>query len=140
MTELLNQFSNCKHHNERSLRAVKIVVMITVNTPPEGRGAAKMGGGEKCQSPSTMRFQRCGLGFVFDKYLIVLFFSLKLTKHTEVVRGWSLPCEVGRVPLPGSVGTKGGGRRGHLKKSNKNKLKKVKVLKSESREGVGAVI
>ena len=55
------------------MRAVKIVVMITVNTPPEGRGAAKMGGGEKCQSPSTMRFQRCGLGFVFDKYLIVLF-------------------------------------------------------------------
>ena len=74
MTELLNQFSNCKHDNERSLRAVKIVVMLTVNTPPEGRGAAKMGGGEKCQSPSTMRFQRCGLGFVFDKYLVVLFF------------------------------------------------------------------
>ena len=121
MTELLNHFSNCKHDNERSLRAVKIVVMITVNTPPEGRGAAKMGGGEKSQSPSTMRFQRCGLGFVFDKYLVVLFvcffFSLKLTKHTEVVRGWSLPCEVGRVPLPRSVGTKGGGRRGHLKRN-----------------------
>ena len=132
------------------MRAVKIIVILTVNTPPEGRGEAKMGGGEKSQSPSTMKFQRCGLGFVFDKYLIVLFvcfFSLKLTKHTEVVWGWSLPCEVGRVPLPRSVGTKGGGRRGHLKKLNKNKWKKVKVEKwkwksesgSESREGVSAV-
>ena len=40
--------------------------------------------------------------------------TVKLTEHTEVVWGGSLPGEVGRVPLPGSVRTKGGGRRCHL--------------------------
>ena len=34
---------------------------------------------------------------------------------------------------------KGGGRRGHLKKLNKNKWKKVKLEESESREGVGTI-